>query len=83
MKASSNQEEYIERYLRQELTKDERRIFEQRLEEDPNLRAEVSLHRDLTAGIHLSGSEDLKRKLQTVGRINHYPSNHHSAEISG
>ncbi len=64
MELSPNQEEYIERYLRQELSGEEREAFEQKLAEDKNLRAEVRLQQDITTGIDLFGAEGLKRQLQ-------------------
>lgn len=64
MELSPNQEEYIERYLRNELSEAEREAFEQKLAKDRNLRTELRLQQDITAGIDLFGAEGLKRQLQ-------------------
>ncbi len=64
MKQDSQYDDKFDRYLRDEMDAEERQAFEDLLNEDESLKEEVDLQEDITAGIDLFGSEELKRQLQ-------------------
>jgi hypothetical protein len=61
------QSEWIDRYLHNELSPDEKTSFEARLSADPDFRKEVELHRQALEAIRIAGRESLKRKLARHG----------------
>ena len=56
----------LDRYLRDEMSDQERRAFEEQLSTDDALTEALALHRDTLEGIRLDGSQALKRRLQAV-----------------
>lgn len=62
----SNQEDNIERYLREEMDHQERKVFEEALNEDESLQEEVDLQQDVFSGIGLFGAEEMKKQLQAI-----------------
>lgn len=62
----SNQEDNIERYLREEMNQQERKFFEETLKKNEELQEEVNLQQDVFSGIGLFGAEEMKKQLQAV-----------------
>ena len=56
----------LDRYLRGEMAAEEKKGFEQQLDTDTGLAAELDFQRDTVAGINLDGSQSLKEQLQAV-----------------
>ncbi len=56
----------LDRYLRDEMSDQERRTFEEQLSNDDALTNELALQRDAIEGIRLDGSHALKKRLQAV-----------------
>ncbi|WKN44406.1 hypothetical protein [Tunicatimonas pelagia] len=69
MNRDSQNDDKFDRYLRDEMDTEERQAFEDLLNEDESLKAEVSLQQDITAGIDLFGSEALKKQLQQAEEL--------------
>ncbi len=66
MQDYSDNDHTLDRYLRDEMSDQERRAFEQQLSTDDALTEALALHRDTLEGIRLDGSQALKRRLQAV-----------------
>lgn len=58
----------IERYLHRELTEDELAAFESEFENNPDLVAEVDLHRELEASIHEHDIMELRARLDAINK---------------
>lgn len=58
--------ETIHRYLKGELGEQERIAFEKRMDEDEQLRQDVSLERKLLRAVELAGDQNLKRQITAV-----------------
>ena len=56
----------LDRYLRDEMSEQERKTFEEQLSTDDTLTEELDLQRDTIEGIRLDGSQALKKRLQAV-----------------
>lgn len=59
-------DDLFERYLSDSLNAEERDAFEKEMAENPVLREEVALHKDVPAGIDLHFDHELKKQLQAV-----------------
>lgn len=66
MDLNSDNYQEIDRYLRDEMNKEERDRFEQQMQENPLLRQELELQRDIEGGVDLFGGESLKKRLQAL-----------------
>ncbi len=66
MRDHSENDHTLDRYLRDEMSDQERRTFEEQLSTDDALTEELALHRDAMEGIRLDGSQELKKRLQAV-----------------
>ncbi|MGB3778206.1 MAG: tetratricopeptide repeat protein [Tunicatimonas sp.] len=66
MQDHSENDHTLDRYLRDEMSDQERRTFEEQLSTDDALTDELALQRDAIEGIRLDGSHALKRRLQAV-----------------
>ena len=64
--------EHIEQYLRNQLSLENRQLFEAEMESNSDLREAVEKHRQLMRGLELGFNRDLKSILQTEEiRIQH------------
>ena len=68
MKISWNDTRHIERYLDDELSKDEKILFEAQLVSDSRFKLNVGLHRQIHALIKLYGRKKMKAE---IGKIHH------------
>ncbi len=66
MQDHSENDHTLDRYLRDEMSDQERRTFEEQLSTDDALTDELALQRDAIEGIRLDGSHALKKRLQAV-----------------
>ena len=66
MKNNGHDIDKIDKYLKKQLSEQERRDFEQQMENDPDLAKEVALQQDVMEGIDAYFSKGLKRNLQEL-----------------
>ena len=66
MQDHPNNDLMLDRYLRDEMDEQERRLFEEQLATDEALSEELDLQRDTIEGIGIDGSHALKKRLQAV-----------------
>lgn len=61
--------ESIDRYLNDRMNKEEQAAFEDQLEQDPDLKAEVEAHRKLTIGLENLGTRQQRQQLQQTKKV--------------
>ena len=66
MQDHPNNDLMLDRYLRDEMNEQERRLFEEQLATDEALSEELDLQRDTIEGIGIDGSHALKKRLQAL-----------------
>ena len=66
--------EWIERYLRHELTLEERKIFEDRLATDSRLLEQLQLHQEALEAVRIDAREKMKAQLKTRWRPDEFAS---------
>lgn len=68
MGMSKATEVQIDRFLRREMTEEERKAFEKRIENEPDLVEEVLLRRDIMVGIKIAEHESLHKLMDGIAR---------------